>query len=152
MIWRLCKAKHAALDGEGSLRAGGRWNRPGTRVVYASETLSLAVLEALVHLDPDELPEDYVAISLVLPGGVEIKRIESSELPSDWRRIPAPPRLAVIGAGWIERGESAALSVPSVVIPGERNYVLNCRHKDFALIEAGKPAPFSFDPRLWRDR
>ena len=30
-VWRLCKKAHAVFDGEGARRAGGRWNRRGTR-------------------------------------------------------------------------------------------------------------------------
>ena len=41
----------SALTGEGAGKYGGRWNSPGTRVVYASGSLSLAILEIMVHLD-----------------------------------------------------------------------------------------------------
>ena len=52
-VWRLCKRRHAAFDGEGARLAGGRWNRPGGAVVYTSESLALAALELgdpLVHV------------------------------------------------------------------------------------------------------
>ncbi|MBI2497892.1 MAG: RES domain-containing protein, partial [Opitutae bacterium] len=41
-----------------------------------------------------------------------------------------------------------ALRVPSVVVPGEFNYLLNPAHPDFKRVKIGKPEPFSFDPRL----
>lgn len=52
--WRLVKQKHAAtaFDGDGARLFGGRWNAPGSRVIYTSTTLSLAALEILVHLLP----------------------------------------------------------------------------------------------------
>ena len=61
--WRIVKAKHAAtaFDGEGARLFGGRWNSPGTRMIYTSATLSLAALESLVHLSPPVLFK-YVAI------------------------------------------------------------------------------------------
>src|SRR5262249_7317451 len=40
-VWRLCRKKYVAFDGEGSRIAGGRWNRRGTAMVYTSATLSL---------------------------------------------------------------------------------------------------------------
>ena len=63
--WRIVKAKHAAtaFSGEGAVLTGGRWNSRGVRVVYASSTLSLAVLESLVHLNPPVVFK-YVAFRL----------------------------------------------------------------------------------------
>ena len=40
-----------------------------------------------------------------------------------------------------------ALRVPSVVVPGESNYLLNIAHPDFSQIVIGKPQPYRFDPR-----
>ncbi|WP_367268713.1 RES domain-containing protein, partial [uncultured Sphingomonas sp.] len=34
IVHRLCKAAHAALDGEGARMWGGRWNSPGRAMVY----------------------------------------------------------------------------------------------------------------------
>ena len=49
-IYRVCRDIHARLDGEGAKLVGGRWNSPGRSVVYMAETVSLAVLENLVHM------------------------------------------------------------------------------------------------------
>ena len=51
--WRITKTKHAAqaFNGEGARLPGGRWKSPGQCVVYTSSTISLAVLEVLVHLE-----------------------------------------------------------------------------------------------------
>ena len=40
------------------------------------------------------------------------------------------------------------LELPSVIIPGEPNYLLNPEHPDFKKIAIGEPVPFCFDPRL----
>ena len=55
-VFRICRKAHAAFDGEGARLYGGRWNRRGTAVVYASESLALAALELLVHAEPALLP------------------------------------------------------------------------------------------------
>ena len=149
-VWRLCKKAHAAFDGEGARLAGGRWNRRGTAVVYASETLSLAALELLAHVDPALAPEDLVAIPAEIPDSVALTRIDPSDLPRSWRRAPAPESLARVGTDWVTAGTTAVLCVPSALVPRERNVLLNPRHADFAKIRIGAAEPFSFDPRLMR--
>lgn len=147
-VWRLCKRRHAAFDGEGARRVGGRWNPRGTAVVYASESLSLAALEMLVHCDPALLPADLVAIGAEIPDSLRIDRIEEGSLPRSWRRHPAPESLAALGADWLKSRESAVLSVPSAVVPRERNVLLNPAHPDFRKVKVGPPEAFSFDARL----
>jgi len=69
ILYRLCKAAHVALDGEGARLWGGRWNSAGRPMVYAAATPSLAVLEVLVHLDlPAELlPDDLRLLTIEVP-------------------------------------------------------------------------------------
>jgi hypothetical protein len=62
------------FDDEGSFRYGGRWSRPGTRVVYTPEHLSLAMLEYLVHLDADQPPIDIMLAKADVPE--DVSRIE----------------------------------------------------------------------------
>ena len=51
--WRIIKSRFAAeaFSGEGARLYGGRWNSPGTAMVYTAGSVSLATLELLVHLD-----------------------------------------------------------------------------------------------------
>lgn len=129
---------------------GGRWNQRGTPVVYTSETLSLAALEYLVHVDPGDAPPDLVATSAEIPNSVPIARIRVRDLPRDWRAYPAPPALAELGAEWIAAAANAVLAVPSTLIPTEWNYLLNPSHPGYAAVRVAQPVPFSFDPRLLR--
>ena len=147
-MWRLCSSRHTLPDGEGARLSGGRWNFPGSAVVYASATLSLAALEQLVHVDVNLLPKDLITLSADIPDQVEIETIHESTLPSSWREYPAPETLQSLGTEWVHRAETAILSVPSVVIPAERNYLFNPAHSDFKRIRWGKPRPFAWDPRL----
>jgi RES domain-containing protein len=57
--FRLCRSAYPAYDGEGARRVGGRWNSRGVRVLYMSESRSLAVLDILVHLS-STLPDKYL--------------------------------------------------------------------------------------------
>jgi RES domain-containing protein len=149
-VWRIAGAAHTAFDGEGARRYGSRWTPRGVPVAFASATLSLAALERFVHADPDLQPIDLVAIPVDIDADVAIESVETTALPEDWRTYPAPPALALIGQRWLERSGSAVLSVPSVLIPHERNVVLNPAHADFAKLAIGAAEPFTFDPRMWK--
>jgi RES domain-containing protein len=50
--WRLVAVAYAdrIMSGGGAYRRGGRWNSQGREIIYMSESLSLCVLENLVHL------------------------------------------------------------------------------------------------------
>lgn len=118
--------------------------------MYASATRSLAALEFFVNLDPSEAPGNLVAVPAEILETIPVAHVDVSDLPRGWRAYPAPASLADLGAEWVRSGKTAVLSVPSTVIPQERNYLLNPAHRDFKAIRIGTPEPFSFDPRMWR--
>jgi RES domain-containing protein len=151
-VWRIAARAHAALDGEGACLYGSRWTPRGLPAVFSSATLSLAALERFVHTDPDLEPGDLVAIEMELPAGLRIATLAFSDLPANWRQYPAPVELSLIGARWIQKARTVALSVPSVVIPRERNLILNPGHADFARVSVATTEPFAFDPRMWKPR
>jgi RES domain-containing protein len=147
-VWRLSLRRYPGIDGEGARAHGGRWNLPGTAVVYTSATLSLATLEHLANVDPDLLPHDLVSLSGDLPDHLSIRKIAAADLPANWRDYPAPEELKRIGTDWATSGQTLVLSVPSVVVPHERNYMLNPAHQHFGQIQWKQPSPFSLDSRL----
>jgi RES domain-containing protein len=146
--WRIVKAKHAttAFSGEGAARTGGRWNSRGVLAVYTSSTQALAALETLVHLNPPVFFK-FVVFRLHFDDGL-MEKIPLRSLPADWQGEPPPPSTKTIGDAWVRGMRSAVLVLPSVIIPGESNYLLNPAHPDFKHISVGKPEPFAFDPRL----
>jgi RES domain-containing protein len=148
-LWRIATASHAAFDGEGARRYGSRWTPKGVAAVYTSATLSLAALERFVHTDPDLEPADLVAVAVDVGDGIPIQALDIGQLPPDWRQYPAPDALGRLGGEWLATAHTAILAVPSVVIPHERNYVLNPEHADFPRLVVGALEPFSFDPRMW---
>jgi RES domain-containing protein len=150
-VWRLCRKKHAsaAFDGEGSRLFPGRWHYRGTRVVYAAGSLSLAVLEMLVHFDHEDAPADYVSVALEIPDDVPSEVVNPSGLPPHWRDTPPDEELQTIGTNWVSRAGSAILRVPSAVVADEVNYLINPAHPDFGRCHARSPEPFVFDSRLF---
>jgi RES domain-containing protein len=147
--WRIVKRKLVAdaFTGEGARLYGGRWNSPGIRIVYTSQSQALAALEIIVHLGSEEILEHYMMIEVRFDP-VLITSVHKSKLPPDWQTEPPPPSLQSIGDDWAAASVSAVLQVPSAIIPDESNYLLNPAHPDFSKISFGKPAPFPFDPRL----
>lgn len=95
-----------------------------------------------------------IAIPAEIPEGA-IERLEDLpgfRLPRAWRAYPAPRALAELGAAWIRAGRRPVLSVPSAVIPEERNYLIDSRHRLFGQIRVGKPQAFHFDLRMWKQQ
>lgn len=151
-VWRIASAAHATFDGEGARRYGSRWTPRGIPAVFTSATLSLAALERFVTTDPDLEPVGLVTIAVDIETNIAIETVTVADLPADWRTYPAPPALAVIGERWLREAKSAVLSVPSVVIPNERNFILNPTHADFVRLTINPSEPFSFDPRMWKTK
>jgi len=149
VVWRICGARWAAeaFNGEGARRFGGRWSSRGVSVVYCSESRALAMLEVLAHVESPELlsHSEWVLVSARMPAELVEK---PARVPDNWRRFPAPAETRRFGDAWIADGRSAALRVPSAVVPGEFNYLLNPAHPRFNDVKPGRPEPFTFDHRL----
>jgi RES domain-containing protein len=153
-VFRVLRAAYAStpFDGEGAYRYGGRWSSSGTRVAYASEHQSLAMLEYFVHLDPEDAPDDLVLATADVPDSVSRKRLEVDDLPADWRRIPAPPGLAQIGDDFVKKAESCLLLVPSTLAVHENNWLINPQHVEFKEITLNAAEPLHYDPRMFGRR
>jgi RES domain-containing protein len=115
-------------------------------MVYMSESLELALLEALVHLDPDLIPKDMHQVCIELDDSLVAPLTEA--LPDGWDRSP-PYRTAVqkIGDRWLRNLSSLALAAPASVLPGRRNVLLNPVHRDFGALRQ-----FSIEPLPWPSR
>ncbi len=149
--WRIVQPCHAddAFSGEGARLYGGRWNSVGMSMVYAAESKALAALELLVHLDQESVLDNYLCIPLRFSEKY-LRALDAKGLPSEWRHHPPPRSVQRLGDLWLKDQVSAVLEVPSVLIPGERNYLINPFHSDFSELEQGAPEPFEFDPRVLR--
>lgn len=149
ILWRLTRQAHADLSGRGGELADGRWHTRGRPVVYCARTAALAMLEVRVHLDLplDLLPDDYVLIQIEAPDDLEVQLVEVSELPDGWCRREEFCR--PFGDAWLRQATMALLSVPSAIIPVERNVLLNPRHRDAPDMRVADAVPFGWDERLF---
>ncbi len=147
--WRICVQRYAgaAFSSEGARIHGSRWNSKGRAVVYASESISLAVLEQLVHVEDPAMLDAFVIVCATLDEG-SIEVLPTSSLPGDWRTYPAPPSTRRIGDAWLSEGRSLALKVPSVTVRGQHNFLINPSHPDYTGIEVSDAKPLDLDPRI----
>lgn len=136
------------LSGEGALLHGGRWNSPGTRVVYLAQSLSLAAFELLVHLQRSQALRHFRVLRVELPED-GVFDVDPTELPADWNAVTGSAGTRELGDAWVASLASVALRVPSIVIPGEYNYLLNPAHEDFAQVVYGEIQGFMYDPRIF---
>lgn len=147
--WRIVPEDKAAaaFNGEGARRFGGRWNSSGVAIVYASESKSLAVLEIRVHIEATTKLKRYKCFSFEFDERL-MEVFDPAMLPANWREEPPPPSTQQMGDAWVKKASSVVLAVPSVIIPEERNFLVNPAHADFGKIKIGKPVDYAFDPRL----
>ncbi|MGH6692946.1 MAG: RES family NAD+ phosphorylase [Gammaproteobacteria bacterium] len=150
-VYRILRKRYARspFDGEGAYRYGGRWSSPGVRLAYASEHLSLAMIEYFVHLDRDDPPPDLVVAGADVPDDVSRAGVSPGKLPPAWRQTPAPVELSAIGDRFARRRRHAILVVPSALAPDESNWLLNPGHPDFTRIRIHAPEPFTYDSRFF---
>jgi RES domain-containing protein len=151
-VYRILRKPYAKkpLDGEGAYRFGGRWSSVGTRLAYTAEHLSLAMIEYLIHIDPDDPPKDLIAVTAEIPDSVSRISISSRLLPPNWRQSPAPPELAEIGDRFVRDRRAAILIVPSALAPAESNWLINPQQPEFARIRLGSADPFEYDSRFFK--
>lgn len=143
--WRLAPGRYPPFDGEGARRFGGRWNSPGVPLVYLADSLALAVLETLVHMEREHLPDDLVARRIEIPDDA-VEVLET--VPAEWLSDPLRRQTRRFGDAWVREGRSLALRVPSAVIPQEFNLLLNPQHSRAGEMRMLDEHPFSLDPRV----
>jgi RES domain-containing protein len=151
-VWRIDRRGRDPIAGVGGLHSAGRWHPKGFRVSYTSTHLSLAILEKLVHVDPDLIPDGLAAFEIDLPDDQSSQEVlPVDQLPSGWRSEPPLSSTQNIGRAWLtEPGRRAILVVPSAVVPSEHNWLLNPRHPSAKKWKVVAREAFRFDPRLVR--
>jgi RES domain-containing protein len=146
-VYRITRAPHAEISGEGARLYGGRWNHVGTPAVYASENRALAVLETLVHVNPRRVPTDLVIVTISIPETVPRTTWTEDHLPDRWHELNAD-EARDRGTQWLASNSAAVLWLPSAILPAESNIILNPGHPDHGRALIVETEPFAFDPRL----
>lgn len=148
-VYRIAKARYIHdLSGTGARMYGGRWNHKGVGIVYTSDSRALATVEYLVHVPLSIVPSDLRIASVEIPEDISLKEIFPSDLPSNWRDYPAPSELAEMGTQWALANDSLLLRVPSAVVEGEFNILINPLHPDMRRVALLDIKVYRIDGRL----
>lgn len=146
-LFRLGNCKFSDnLSGEGARLYGGRWNSVGVSAVYFATTRALALLEVLVHLPPNLLPDNFCMSVFSIDATIE--EIKRDNLPGDWNAFPFPKKIQVLGDKFLKDQKNLLLKVSSAIIDGEFNIIMNPKHVKAKEMIFKHNASFSFDSRL----
>jgi RES domain-containing protein len=145
--YRIANVNYPIFSSKGARVRGGRWNPIGSEVIYASEHLSLSLLELRVHLHHVPLPASYQYVEFFSREEVSCEKVESQGFNS-WD-INDRHETQNYGRLWLKEQRSLILFIPSIILPHEYNMVINPAHFEFSLLIVCKPQPLAFDTRLF---
>ncbi len=149
-VYRLSRKKYASeLSGIGTLKFGNRWNSKGTEIIYCANSRALAMAEVSVHLSLITLPKDFVMLEINIPKSITIEILDKKNLPENWNDFPHTYKTQKLGDIFIYSNENCILKVPSAVVKGDYNYLINPHHRDFKKIKILNFYKFPFDRRLF---
>ncbi len=149
-VYRLSRKKYSeGLSGKGAAIVGGRWNSRGTQIIYTAQSRALALAEVAVHLTVATLPNDFMMVEIELPDDISIAVLDPKELPKRWNVFPYNLQTQSFGDSFVKESENAVLRVPSAVVPGDHNFLINPSHPDFSKVKISKIEEFPLDNRLF---
>ena len=137
------------MSGKGAEKTGGRWNSKGVAMVYTSESRALCTAEIAVHIPLGIMPRDFELISIEIPDSIEIFELSVNDLPKDWNSIPHSGKTQELGDKFIRENKHAVMKVPSAVVQGDFNYLINSNHEDAKNVKIIKLESFVFDQRMF---
>lgn len=150
-VYRLCKKKYRNdLSGKGAELAGGRWNSNGIALLYTSQSRALCTAEIAVHTPLGIMPTGYWLVTIHFPDTTHIAEVSSKSLPKDWKSFPHLHSTQVIGNRFVSKNKHLVLKVPSAVVQGDFNYLINPAHILFSQVKITATELFKFDERLFK--
>lgn len=145
-VFRITQSAYAkTLSASG---APNRWNKENEYVIYASQSRALCTLEMVAHRNARMKVLDYHLLKISIPDDKELIQTIETQLPEDWRLLKNYSLLQNLGSAWYRKRSKLILKVPSVLIPGEYNFVINTDHPDFSKVKLVSSDKFVWDNRL----
>jgi RES domain-containing protein len=151
IVYRLAKSKYINdLSGMGARLTGGRWNSKGLSLVYTSSSRALCMAEMAVHLPLGIMPHDYCLAQILIPDSTIIEPLDIKKWPKGWNQFPVIAATQKIGDKFIIDHKHAVLKVPSAVVQGDFNYLINPLHTGIKKIKIRGIESFTFDERFFK--
>ena len=106
--------------------------------------------EVLVHVSINNLPDDFLMLTIYLPDSLPVRTITEKELPDYWQKTIPLEGTQKIGDQFINQNDYIALKVPSAVVPGDHNILIHPNHPEIHQIKIIDEVLFPFDERLFK--
>lgn len=147
-LYRLSNSRRADdLTGTGAKLLAGRWNFPGTSVLYTASSKALAILEVLVHSTVSYIP-DYYRMLTIRVSEDSLLSVPLDQLPDGWSSLNPPDSIKDLTESWVSENRFLLLKVPSAVVSGDYNFLINPGHPRVAEVIIVDRHPYLFDLRL----
>ncbi|MEP7081303.1 MAG: RES family NAD+ phosphorylase [Ginsengibacter sp.] len=146
IVYRITLAIHSM-----KLLASGypaRWNSKDVKMIYTAQSRALACLENVVHRNSKGLQNNFRVMQIFVPDDMVLMEIKETDLLKGWKKFDKFPYTQSLGDQWIHEAKSGILKIPSAIVSGDSNYLINPEHKDFKKVKLLKTEPFEFDGRI----
>lgn len=134
------------ISGTGAALFGSRWNSKGIHLLYTSQSISLSILESLVHLKQNQIPPFQYLLHIQLPDEKSIAEISFKKIKNGWQKDLGYTQW--IGDQFIQNKQNLFLKVPSVIVPQESNVLLNPLHNEYKAVKIIASELLELDKRL----
>ena len=125
-----------------------RWNSKDIKIIYTAQSRALACLENVVHRNSKGLQKNFRVMQIFIPDDIAFLEIKEFDLDLGWKEFDKMPYTQSLGDRWVGEAKSAVLKVPSAIVSGDFNYLLNIGHKDYQKIKLLRTDAFEFDDRI----
>ena len=150
-VFRITRKVHANISGEGCIYFPARWNNKGKPLVYTAESISLSALEFFVNIGSYNLvPDNLVLLTIEVDDNTKMIIQDPLDLPKEWKnKINVTRKL---GDDFIKEAKAAIMKVPSAIIDGEYNFIINPKHQEADKVRILSIKPFTFDSRFFKKK
>ena len=148
IVYRLAAREYIDnRTGTGARLFGGRWNPQGLGCIYTSGQISLALLEKYVHAQSKENMQRISLLKIEIPDEKGLVfHTDEALLKRGWENDISYSQW--IGGQILNDLSVIAFSVPSAIIPSERNVIINPLASKFNLVKFLPAVDFVTDFRL----
>lgn len=121
----------------------GRWTTEETPAIYASRSAATALLEKLAHRKPGV--DEFEMVVATMPASL---LAAVPDVPEDWREWPYRKAVQRSGDAWLAEHAWLAVPVPSALVDGEVNVLIDPLHSQLSSITIIERRRFEIDRRL----